>query len=239
MSGDGPGIVTECRDNIGWITLNRPHKANALTIGMQVRIVEFLRAAATDDSVAAIILTGAGTRAFCGGADFSEVTARAPAEQAQIRSRHFFDCCLAFIEFPKPLITAINGHACGSGFMLALLADACVATPDATFSLPEIARGQSTFAGASLLNRLLGDLVARDLVLSGRRMDAAEAMRLSLVSAICPPDELHVRATDIAMRLARNSPRAYRLNKEWIYRDYRALLEEAAKQSAAARPQAP
>ena len=234
LSTEDPGdLLIERSDGIAWLTLNRPHKANALTLAMQAGIVGFLERAGADAGIKAVVLTGSGERTFSAGADFSESVP--DAEPAEARSRQMFECCIAIAEFEKPLVAAVNGHACGSGFMYALLADACVATAAATFSLPEISRGQPTFAGASLLTRLCGDALARDLVQSGRRMPAAEALQAHLVSAVCPPSELKVRAAEAAAKLSAFAPHAFAANKQWIGRGYRALLEEAAHASIAAR----
>lgn len=230
---DAGELLIERIDGVAWLTLNRPHKANALTLAMQAGIVEFLERAGADAGIKAVVLTGSGERAFSAGADFSEPVP--DPEPAEARSRQMFECCLALADFEKPLVAAVNGHACGSGFMYTLLADACVATAAATFSLPEISRGQPTFAGGSLLARLCGDALARDLVQSGRRMPAAEALQAHLVSAVCAPDELRARAAEAAARLAASAPRAFAANKQWINRGYRALLEEAAHTSIAAR----
>ena len=234
-SGGDADLLIEQRDAVAWITLNRPNKANALTITMQDRLLQFLQDAAANETIAAVVLTGAGLKTFCGGADYAEAIGLPANERAELRSKTFFDCCFSLVEFPKPIVTAINGHACGSGFMLAMLTDARVAALEASLSLPEITRGQPTFAGCSLLGQMLGDVAASDLVLSGRRMSALEAKARGIVFDAVSLSDLSQMANDIASRLGRHSARAFALNKKWIYRGYRELLEDAARESTRAR----
>ena len=236
MSDDaGENLLVERRNGVGWITLHQPAKANALTLSMQQKLVDFLTSATGDDNIAAVVITGAGSRAFSGGADFSEPLEGTPAHQAQRRSERLLATCLALIAFPKPLVAAVNGHAAGSGFILALLADARISTPEATFSLPEIQRGNPTFAGAALLSQMLGDVFAMDLVLTGRRMGATEARRLGLLGGIDAFADLQESAQGLADRLGKQPRGAYQANKTWIYRNYPALLTSAYEHSALRR----
>ena len=227
-----PELLTDLREGILWLVINRPQKANSLTLEMQVHMAEALGRASSDQDVKAVILTASGTKTFCAGADLKE---KLDSSHVERRVRQMYECCLAIVSFPKPIIAAVNGHACGSGCIFALLCDACIAVEEATFSLPEIRTGRPTFLGMSLLSRLCGDLTARDLVLSGRRMPAAEALQRQLVTGLFSTEALHQEAFRIASNLAEYPPPAYTTNKQWLYRKYRGLIEEAAAASAMAR----
>lgn len=229
-------VVFETRERVGWITLSRPAKANALTVPMQDAIIGYLAAAADDDAIAAVVVTGLGARVFSGGADFTQVLDGSEEEQAERRSRALFDTLRAVMDCPKPVVAAVNGPAIGSGFLIACVADARIATPEASFALPEIVRGQPTFAGIVVASRIMGDAAAADLVLGGRAMDAREAAARHLTAATVPLAELADAAQAHALRLAGFSPLAYRLAKEAVHREMRAGLARSAAESAAVRP---
>ena len=218
----------EQREGVLWITLDRADKANALAVGMMESAAAALKNAATNDAVRAVVLTGAGTRAFCAGADVREQPADGDmAVHRKRRSAGLAAFVDAIMDTPKPVVAAVNGIASGGGAMLALLCDARVAVDTAAIALPEIDLGMSTFIGASIAMEVGGHALATDLVQSGRRMPAPEALARGLLSAVVPRDSLDAAATEAAGRLAGKDAKAFAANKAWLNRRMKAALTEA------------
>jgi enoyl-CoA hydratase len=167
------------------VTLNRPGKRNALSVELRVALAEVLEALAADPDVAAIGLTGAGS-AFCAGMDVTQFGGDAEHRRKLVEtSVRAFD---ALAECPKPTVALVNGPAIAGGFALALLCDVRVAAPAARFGFPELGRFiPPSYAAASLA---LPPAVAADLCLTGRMIDADEALSLGVVSQICEGREL-------------------------------------------------
>ena len=187
-------LLTERRDKVALVTLNRADKRNALSIALRDEIDQCLRELETDDAVSAVVITGAGP-VFCAGFDRNEFFVREPAHlEALMESTDRFH--LRLINFPKPMVAAINGSAMGGGLDLAVLCDVRVAAENATFAHPEIKFGAPTLYGP--LAETIGGGLARDLCLTGRRIDAQEALRIGLVSGVVPLDRLLDEAMAVA-----------------------------------------
>jgi enoyl-CoA hydratase len=180
-------------DGIAVLRLDQPERRNALSIAMRDAISDTLDEWATDERVRVVVLTGTGT-AFCAGFDLTEF-ANADLARTIRDSSHRYH--LAVWGFPKPIIAAVNGAALGGGFDLCLLCDTRIATPNTVFGHPEIKFGAPPLF--TPLQWIVGAGIARDLCLTGRRIDAAEAHRLGLVNAIADADRL----VDEAMATAR------------------------------------
>jgi enoyl-CoA hydratase/carnithine racemase len=161
------------------VTLNRPDKRNALSIELRIALAETLEALAVDPSITAIGLTGAGS-AFCAGMDVTQFGGDREHKQRLVESS--IRCFRAVAECPKPTVALVNGPALAGGFALALLCDVRIAAPEATFGFPELARSiPSAYAAAAAA---LAPAVARDLCLTGRVIEAQEALALGVVSRI-------------------------------------------------------
>jgi enoyl-CoA hydratase/3-hydroxypropionyl-coenzyme A dehydratase len=221
-------LQIERRDRCVCIRLNRPEKANALSVGLMDDARRALIEAAADTATRAIVLTGAGERVFSAGADVREQPADGDrAAHRRRRSAGLAALIDAILDGPKPVVAAVNGIASGGGAMLALLADARVAAEEAALSMPEIDLGLSTFMGAAIAEQIGGLALAVDLVQSGRRMPAREALARGLVNSVVPRTELEEAAFAMAAVLARKDPRAYAANKQWLNRHIKAALTEA------------
>lgn len=190
-------LTTDVADGVCTITLRRPEKRNALTLELRVALAEALRAADGDAEVAATVVTGEGT-AFCAGFDVTQFGGDAANRRAIVETTQaFFE---ALVEHSGPLIAAVNGPAVGGGFALALLSDLRLAVPTATFGFPQVRRGiPPSYAAA---RAVLSPALARDLCLTGRLMDASEALRVGLVRALVSADALLDSAHAIARELA-------------------------------------
>jgi len=191
-------LLCERGDKVAIVTLNRPDKRNALSIALRNEIDHCLGELADDDGVSVVVITGAGP-VFCAGFDRNEFFVREPAHlEALMESTDRFH--LRLINFPKPLVAAINGPAMGGGLDLAVLCDVRVAAEGAVFAHPEIKFGAPTLYGP--LAETIGGGLARDLCLTGRRIDAQEAHRIGLVSSVVPLARLLDAATGVANSLA-------------------------------------
>lgn len=179
------------------ITLNRPEKRNALNTALRDEFRTALEELEADDEVSVAIITGAGP-VFCAGFDTSEFATTSPAEIFSGQSSREYHHRLQ--RFAKPLVAAINGPAMGGGFDIATLCDVRVAAEGSTFGHPEIKFGAATLFGP--LAAIIGGGLARDLCLSGRRIDAAEALRIGLVSAVVPGERLIEEANAVARVIA-------------------------------------
>ena len=221
-------LLLERRDGILWIRLNRAEKANALAVAMMESAAVALNDAARDTGVRAIVLTGAGERVFCAGADVREQPADGdiPAHR-QRRSARLAALIDSTLACPKPVVAALNGTASGGGAMLALLCDARVAVESAALALPEIDLGLPTFIGAAIAEQMGGLALAVDLVQSGRRMPASEALARGLVNRVVARSALDAAATAAALALAGKDPHAFEANKRWLSRRMKAVLTEA------------
>ena len=206
----------EFSGEIAMITLSRPEKRNAITPEM---IAELLSAFSEVETSPArvLILTGAG-KAFCSGMDLEALKALAsqsPAEQREDADR-IARLCLRIWSFPKPTIAAVNGPAIAGGCGIATLCDFTLAVPEAKFGYPEVRIGFLPAVVSVFLIRQIGEKRARDLLLTGRTIDAAEAHRLGLVTQIVPEKELMIAAQILAANLITCSPVSLHMTKKLL-----------------------
>jgi enoyl-CoA hydratase len=176
-------VTLDREDKTAVLTLNRPEKRNALNTALRDEIRVALEALEADDAVSVAIITGAGA-VFSAGFDTGEFATTPPAQIFMGESSLRYHYRLQ--HFAKPLIAAINGPALGGGFDIAVLCDVRIAAEGAAFGHPEIKFGAPTLFGP--LAAIVGGGLARDLCLSGRRIDAGEAHRIGLVSSVVPAD---------------------------------------------------
>lgn len=213
-------IETERTGRTLVVRINRPEALNALDVDSMIALNSAMREFRDDSTLSVAVLTGCGERAFCTGADLKRTL---PAEAGfaesyfqpyddSVQAGHYVRAItLSELDITKPLIAALNGHALGGGAEIALDCDIRIASTTATFGLPE-ARWASVPAvgGVSKLLRAVPQSVAMQMLLTGDRIDAAEAHRIGLVSEIHPPEGLLPRALEIADRIAANGPLAVR-----------------------------
>ena len=192
-------LVSEPADGIATITLNRPEKKNALSIAVRDEFSNALERLASLDTVKVVVVIGAGDT-FSAGFDlreFDRLDDDAFAKTLWASSDRWHRACL---EFPLPLLAAVNGPALAGGFDLAVMCDVRVAADTARFAHPEITFGDVVYGP---LHDLVGGAVARDLCFSGRAVDAQEALRLHLVSTVVSVTELPAAAASFAAQIAR------------------------------------
>jgi enoyl-CoA hydratase len=206
--------VTVAREGaVAVVTVDRPEALNALNSETNAALLATVRELTPDESVRAVVLTGGGDRAFGAGADIAEMSGLTP-EQAR-RFSALGQAAMSAIEAaPQPWIAAVNGYALGGGCELALACDLRLAGDKAKFGQPEINHGITPgFGGTQRLSRHVGEGWAKYLVLSGRIIRADEALRIGLVQAVFPKDELMTQAMRLAEELAGKSPLAMRYCK--------------------------
>jgi 2-(1,2-epoxy-1,2-dihydrophenyl)acetyl-CoA isomerase len=235
VSGDQPmtdGLRVEVDGPVATITLDRPEALNALTVPVKVALREALESIAVDRSVRAVILTGAG-RAFCAGQDLAE-REQPDAAPLEIEVRERYNPIIrALRSMGQPVIAAVNGVAAGAGASLAFACDLRIAAEEARFVLAFGRIGLVPDSGATwFLPRIVGPAKAAELALVGDAVDAAEALRLGLVSRVVPGDRLMAETRAIADRLAEGAPLALSLTKEALQRSLTIGLDQALEGEA-------
>ncbi len=213
---DAPLVVTD-HGATRCLTLSRPDARNALSVALVGALERELAALPAQRDVRAVVLTGAGDRAFCAGADLRE---REGMDEAQVRTFvGRLQALMTTIEaLPQPVIAAINGFALGGGLELALACDLRVAADGAMMGLPEVRLGIIPGAGGTQrLPRAIGHARARELVLTGRRIDAARAEQIGLVHEVAPADGLLTRCLEIADEIAAGAPLAVEQAKHAVH----------------------
>jgi enoyl-CoA hydratase len=195
-------VALERRGRVAVLTLDRPDRLNALSPDMLDDLVARLDEVEADDGVGAAVLTGAGDRAFSAGADVSLVREATPLEARTFAGRGH--ATADRIEaLPKPVIAAVNGYALGGGCEVALACDVRVASERAQIGLPEVTLGIFPgWGGTQRMPRLIGPGRAKELILTGRRVGAEEALAIGLVERVHPHDELLDRAVELAAEIA-------------------------------------
>jgi len=216
--GDYETITYELDGNVATITLARPEKRNAVNLTMFQELGVAASRAGDDADVRAVLVRGEGP-SFCAGIDLAEMAQLGGALAEDVRSlgivaqRPF----LLLATMDKPSVAAVQGHALGAGFQLALACDLRVAASDASFGMLEIGYGLvPDLGGNHRLRALLGPAVAKELVWTRRRVDAGEAERIGLVNRVVPPDGLAEEATGLVRTLADTAPIPVRLAKRLI-----------------------
>ena len=243
---DRDEVLRQLDDGVCWITLNRPEAGNAINAAMRNRMVEWLEEASADLAVRAVVLTGAGEKGFCTGADLRSqepgpprpegAPDRAVGEAARLIRTGWQRLVAAVLDCEKPVIAAVNATAAGGGMHLALACDLVLAAEEATFIEVFVRRGIAPDAGgAYLLPRLIGQQRAKELFFFGDDLPAREAERLGLVNRVVPRAELRALAAEWAARLADGPTRAiaaakYLTNRSLETDRATALWDEAIAQ---------
>jgi enoyl-CoA hydratase len=216
---------------VATLTLNRPEKRNALSIELREELAAALAAIADDVDARCTVITGAGP-AFCGGMDITQFGGDRAHRERLLAANEA--CFAALIDHPVPLIAAVNGPALGGGFALAALCDLRLAGRSASFGFPEVGRGIPASLGAAMA--ALPPAAARDLVLTGRLIDAAEALRIGLVGKVVDDDARALAAGEKAAAIAALPPGGIRTALGWMRHDPAAhWREQLAREEALLR----
>lgn len=195
MTGPPIAVVPPAADGVALLSLQRPEKRNALSIALRDAMSDALDALAEDEACRVVVITGAGD-VFSAGFDLEEFTRPELADELWASSDRWHR---TMIEFPVPTVAAVNGPAYGGGFDLAVMCDLRIAADTARFGHPEYTFAEVVYAP---LHDLVGGSVARDLALTGRRIDAGEARALGLLTKVVAPDALLAEARSLASEIA-------------------------------------
>ena len=210
------------------VTIDNASKLNSLSRALMAEVIEAANRLAEDPQLRVVVLTGAGERAFVGGADIGEIAALDRGS-----ARDFITlvhrCCDAFRRMPVPVIARIDGYALGAGLELACACDLRVASGRALFGMPEVRIGIPSVVEAALLPKLVGHGRARRLLLTGETICAAEALAWGLVDVVAPPETLDEAIENLARPILAAGPNAIRLQKSLIL-DWEELPTAAAVQ---------
>ena len=217
--GEEKPILTEKKEGVYTITLNRPGKLNSITLEMLELIEAAVDEASNDFSVGCIMFKGAGDRAFSAGADITEFPGftEEQANRVPVTGHRVFRKLLGA---SKPMVAAVNGYCLGGGNELALFCDFRLASDKARFSQPEVTLGlMPGWGGTYMLQRLVGRTLATEMIMTGRRLDAEEALKAGLVNAVYPAAEFDAKALEYANKLAEGPPHALAEMKRLVNAD--------------------
>ncbi len=221
---------------VALLTMNRPDQRNAISPELACRMADALTEIAGDDAIRAVVLTGAGDKAFCAGGDLSlslPLLSGARAPETDWDRRFLSDpqindtIVLRGFDMPKPIIAAVNGPCMAGGMEILLATDIRLAVPGAQFALPEAARGVIPFAGAlARLTRQMPYAIAMELLTTGAPIDAETALRHGLINRIVEPGALMDQAMEMAQRIAANAPVSVQRIKQVVTQAMGRPLEE-------------
>jgi len=222
------GILLEARDGaVLVLTMNRPEKANAMNQAMHEALVCALQAAGRDDGIRAVLLCSSGSRVFSAGADLKEFAELERSVGARKRRELLRHTLYAALDFPKPLLAAVQAKALGAGCMLALLADEVIMADSAELGMPEIRHAIPTPVGIVILAARGGMSVTRQMVQSGAPIDARHAHAMGLADGLVNLSSLQVNSMGRARALAALSGASFQANKQFINAPLKAALQAA------------
>jgi enoyl-CoA hydratase len=221
-------VLIAVEGHVATVTLNRAEQRNPLSATMLRDLGSALRWCRQEDPVRVVVLTGAGDRAFCAGADLTSFDGQASSLD-KYRSRDLFvDLFILMDELGKPIVGRINGHALAGGFGLACSCDILVAVDTATFGTPEINVGIWPMMIQAILSRNIPRKVLLEMEMLGERWNAAQLQALGVINRVVPREQLDSAVKDITEQLARKSPVAMKLGRDSFYRqqdmDFRAAM---------------
>lgn len=227
MSEELKTLLVARNGPVATITLNRPQALNALNARLLRELEAAVAEVAADPAVRLLVITGAGVKAFCAGADLTELAAKTPEEGRALAS-WVQEIFTAVERMRKPVLAKIQGFCLAAGFELVMACDFRIAADTAVFGQPEVNLGMVPGAGGTKrLPRLIGKTKALELLMTGERIDAAEAARLGLINAVVPAEKLDQAVDEFVAKLLPKSPEALGIIKDTVTRGLELDLEQA------------
>lgn len=220
-------LLYDVRDGVATVTLNRPEQRNALSAQLLAELVDAMKRAQHDGQVHAVVLTGAGEKVFCAGADLGGFAADAPLIGKHYASDLFLEFFRLMPRLGKPSLCAANGHVLAGGMGLALSCDLVIAREGATFGTPEINVGAFPYMIMSIIYRSVPRKKVNEMILLGERLSAAEAVECGLANRVVPAGEFQAAVDEWAGKLASASPILMRLGHDAMYRQQDMALDDA------------
>lgn len=209
-------LLADVVDGVAMLTINRAEQRNSLSAGVMDGLIDALGRLRDDASVRAVVLTGAGEKAFCAGGDLTSMAGDGPYA-GHLARRRYVELLEVMVDVGKPTVAAVNGAALGGGFGLVLACDLAVAAETATFGTPEVKVGLFPMMVAALLVRHVGRKRAMELALTGERISASRALELGLVNRVVPGGAVVEAAVGFAAAVGALSPAVLRLGREAVY----------------------
>ena len=225
-------IIVDRTGDVGTITINRPKQLNALNSTVLKELTTALRELGREGECRAIIVTGAGEKAFVAGADIAEMAPMTPWQAREFSELGHVATAL-LEDLPCATIAAVNGYALGGGCELAVACDMIYASENARFGQPEVNLGVTPgFGGSQRLVRLVGKLRAKELIFTGDMIDAKKAQEIGLCLEVLPKDQLMAHCRSVAEKIATKGPLAVARAKKLVERGYDIPLRSANRQEA-------
>ena len=232
--GDPRMLKITLENTVLTLAFDRVSAANALNVDIYEAMHGALVKASTQDEVKVLVITGEGARAFCSGADLKEFSDLSPAVAAHQRLNLLMRCFLELIDFPKPVIAAVQAPAVGAGLMLAALCDEVLIADHTWVSLPEVKFDMPTPIGAVIVAARSSRSICHRLVQLGERLSAAQCVAAGLVDQAVPLADLSALSAQRASALAQIPSFGFSVNKKWMNRDVRQQLIAASEVAEAA-----
>ena len=224
---NGEKVAYEVADGVATVTLNDPDKRNMLSGQMLTELVEAMKRSKASDEVRAVVLTGAGDKAFCAGADLGGFAADVPLIAKHFASDLFLEFFRLMPRLGKPSLCAANGHVLAGGMGLALSCDLVIAKEGATFGTPEINVGAFPYMIMSIIYRNVPRKKVNEMMLLGERLSAEQAVEFGLANKVVPAGEFDVAVSEWATKLASKSPVLMRLGHDAMYRQQDMAIDDA------------
>ncbi|MFM8527008.1 MAG: enoyl-CoA hydratase/isomerase family protein [bacterium] len=220
-------LLYEVVDGVATVTLNRPDQRNALNGDLLAALVDAMKQARDDDDVRAVVLTGAGDKVFCAGADLGGFAAETPLVEKHFASDLFLEFFSLMPKLGKPSLCAANGHVLAGGMGLALSCDLVIVREGARFGTPEINVGAFPYMIMALIYRNVPRKKVNEMMLLGEQISAEDAVACGLANKVVPVNEFDDAVADWATRLASKSPVLMRLGHDAMYRQQDMAFEDA------------
>ena len=220
-------LLYEVSDGVATVTLNRPEQRNALSGQMLGELVDAMKRVREDDDVRAVVLTGAGEKVFCAGADLGGFAADAPLVEKHFSSDLFLEFFRLMPRLGKPSLCALNGHVLAGGMGLALSCDLLIAREGATFSTPEINVGAFPYMIMAIIYRNVPRKKVNEMMLLGEQISGEQAVEYGLANKVVPADEFDAAVSEWATKLASKSPVLMKIGHDAMYRQQDMALDEA------------
>jgi enoyl-CoA hydratase len=220
-------VAYEVADGVATVTLNDPEKRNMLSGQMLAELVEAMKRARDSEDVRAVVLTGAGDRVFCAGADLGGFAADAPLVAKHFASDLFLEFFRLMPRLGKPSLCAVNGHVLAGGIGLALSCDLVIARAGATFGTPEINVGAFPYMIMAIIYRNVPRKKVNEMMLLGERLSAEQAVEFGLANRVVAAEEFDAAVAEWAGKLASKSPVLMRLGHDAMYRQQDMAIDDA------------
>jgi 3-hydroxypropionyl-coenzyme A dehydratase len=220
-------VKYEVADHVATVTLNNPEKRNMLSGQMLAELVDAIRRVRDEEQARALVLTGAGDKAFCAGADLGGFAVEAPLVAKHFATDLFLEFFRLMPRLGKPSLCAVNGHVLAGGMGLALSCDLVIAKGGATFGTPEINVGAFPYMIMAIIYRNVPRKKVNEMMLLGERLSAEQAVEYGLANRVVPPEEFDQAVAEWARKLASKSPVLMRLGHDAMYRQQDMALDDA------------